>query len=66
MEGYSNWFVCVCVVCVVCVPTNLCNGLRLKILGHCEGKSTLDLLRDSSDLKENSSMENIQSCKVKK
>ena len=62
-ESYSNRFVCVC-VCVFL--NNLCNGLLLKILGHCKGKSTLGLLRDSSDLQENSSMEKIQSCKVEK
>ena len=62
--GYSNRFrrfVCVCVR----VIANLCNGILLKIVGPCEGKNTLILVRESSDFKENSSMANVLQSKVK-
>ena len=45
---------CVCVC--VCVTANLCNSILLYIVGPCEGKNTLSLVRKSSDLQENSSM----------
>ena len=54
-------FVCVCVR----VIANLCNGILLKIVGPCEGKNTLILVRESSDFKENSSMANVLQSKVK-
>ena len=57
---------CVCVFLCLCVTANLCNGLLLKILDHCYGKSTLGLLQDSSDLRENSLRAKIQLFKVKK
>ena len=49
----------------VCVTAILCNGILLKILGHCEGKNTLSLVQESSDLQENSSMAEILQSKVK-
>ena len=52
-------------VCV-CVTANLCNGIIFKILGPCEGKNTLSLVRESRDLQENSSMAEILQSKVKK
>ena len=55
-------YVCVC----VCVTANLCNGVLLKIHGPCERKNTLSLVRESSDLQENSSMAEILQSKVKK
>ena len=56
---------CYHLICV-CVTANLCNGIIFKILGPCEGKNTLSLVRESKDLQENSSMAEILQSKVKK
>ena len=57
---------CVCVCVCVWVTANVCNDLLFKIIGKFVWKCTLVLVRDSSNLWDNSSMAEIRQSKVSK
>ena len=50
----------------MCVTANLCNDLLFEIIGQFVRKCTLSLVRDSSNLRDKSSMAEIRQSKVNK